>query len=177
MKRSLNELPVYQKQGLVQRYAYKRYAKMRWNFFVSFIIIIVLFSQFKLSHFSFTNILSDVVGIGLILQFLVSIPTQVFMYYVKLPTKHYKVKLTNKDINILKLQMILTIINLALLILNLNGINIYALIMYILIIIALTSWNYFVITWIKNKLILGKDKYFMVIKNIYMSLSKSDRKF
>lgn len=170
-------MPSYQKQGLIQRYNYKRYSKIRWNFFMNFALILIFFAEFKFNHFSLNNIFSILVAIGIVVQFAVSVPCQVFYYYVKLPTKHYKVNLKKKDIKIYKIHMIVSIVNLLLMIVYLHSINVAALVAYVSCVLVILYFDYYMISWYQKILLTDKDKYFNIIKTIYLSLSKNERNF
>lgn len=170
-----NKLSVTQKQNLIMKLNYKRYAKLRWNIVVNFIIALIFCLQFSFKTFNFTTLNTILTLVLITIYFLVSIPVQVYYYYTKLPTKKYQIKL--KNITVYILQIVTTIINLLWFIFNLVNINKIALSIYVIIIVMLILQNLYIVIWIKKVLITNKDKYNTIIKNMYLSLNKKNRNF
>lgn len=171
----LNKLSVIQKQNLIMKLNYKRYAKLRWNIVVNFIIGLIFCLQFSFKTFNFTTVNTILTLVLITIYFLVSIPVQVYYYYTKLPTKTYQIKL--KNITVYIFQIVTTIINLLWFIFNLVNINKIALSIYVIIIVMLILQNLYIVNWVKKVLITNKDKYNTIIKNMYLSLNKKNRDF
>lgn len=176
-KLDYNKLNIVQKQNLILKLNYKRYKKFRLLLIFSFIIGLILCLQFKFNSFDLSKVSNIITLILIIIYFTFSIPFQVYFYYTKLPTKNYEIILDSKNIKFYLFYLIISAFNYIWFIFNLKQINLVALILYTCFLLILYIYNLYLIFWIKKVFIIKKDRYYLIIKDLYLSLKKNDRQF
>lgn len=154
----------------IAKYNTKRFSKFRYSLLINFISLVIIYQTFIINN------LFDLTGkLIFILLVLMSMPTQVWVYFTKLNLYHYKVEIDQwfLRINLYKEASILIIM--VFICINSSSNIFTANIVYSITCLLLSVLNIWIYSWITNTLLKNKDKYYSSIKNAYLSLPKKYR--